>query len=64
MRKLKNLARQKDVRFSYERDHGKGSHGRIYFAESFTTIKDPKKEISPGLLQSMCRDLGIDPREL
>jgi mRNA interferase HicA len=45
-------------------DKGKGSHGRLYFGEEFTTLKDRKKEIGPDLLAKMCRDLGIDPREL
>jgi hypothetical protein len=28
------------------------------------TSKDRKKEIGAGLLHAMCKDLGIDPREL
>jgi predicted RNA binding protein YcfA (HicA-like mRNA interferase family) len=43
---------------------GKGSHGRVYLGSAFTTVKNPKKEIGPGLLLRMCRDLGINPREL
>ena len=41
-----------------------GSHGRLYFGQEFTTLKDRKKEIGADLLAKMCRDLKIDPREL
>ena len=44
--------------------HGKGSHGRVYFGSARTAVKDLKKEIGPGLLRKMCKDLGVDPREL
>jgi mRNA interferase HicA len=45
-------------------DKGKGSHGRLYFGEEFTTLKDRKKEIRREFTIKMCRDLKIDPREL
>lgn len=43
---------------------GKGSHGRLYFGDAATTLKDRKKEIGRDLLFKMCRDLGIDPADL
>ncbi|MEO8593194.1 MAG: hypothetical protein ABI759_07730 [Candidatus Solibacter sp.] len=42
----------------------KGSHGRLYFADEFTTVKDRKKEIGRDLLAKMCADLKIDPHDL
>ena len=36
---------------------GKGSHATLYLGESFTIVKDRKKEIGPGLLASMLADL-------
>jgi len=45
-------------------DKGKGNHGRLYFGEEFTTLKDRKKEIGRDLLAKMCRDLNIDPHDL
>ncbi len=41
------------------RDHGKGSHGRLYYGDRFTTLKDRKKEIGPGLLKAMLDQLGL-----
>jgi hypothetical protein len=45
-------------------DRGNGSHGRVYFGDRYTTVKDLKKEIGAGLLGSMLDDLGIDKEEL
>ena len=45
-------------------DKGKGSHGRLYLGVEYTTLKDRKKEIGPGLLAKMCRDLKISPNDL
>lgn len=39
---------------------GKGSHAALYVGERFTILKDRRKEIGPGLLRSMKRDLGLD----
>ena len=64
LRKLQRLAKRRRIRFSYESSLGKGSHGRVWLDSSFTTIKDPKKELGAGLLRAMCHDLGIDPSDL
>ena len=59
IRKLKRLARQRGIDLTYEARHGKGSHGRLLFGDKLTTMKDPKKEIGPGLLHSMLEQLGL-----
>ncbi|HMD71078.1 MAG TPA: hypothetical protein VKF41_07020 [Bryobacteraceae bacterium] len=64
LRKLHRLSRRRGVRFQYEPGLGKGSHGRVSFEAGSTILKDSKKELGPGLLRAMCRDLGIDPRDL
>lgn len=51
----------KPVRFEA---HGKGSHGRLYLGDRFTTLKDRKKELGKGLLKAMCAQLGMHPNEL
>jgi hypothetical protein len=38
---------------------GKGTHGRLYFGGRFTTLKDRKKEIGPGLLKAVLDQLGL-----
>ncbi len=60
IRKVRRLARRDGVVVVHEAAKGKGSHGRLYYASRFTTIKDPRKEIGIGLRNKMLRDLGID----
>jgi len=51
---------------SYRLDasRGKGSHDTLYLCDSFTIVKDRKKEIGPGLLASMLTDLGLTEEDL
>lgn len=63
-RRVRRLARSRQVSCQFVADKGKGSHGRLYLGDEFTTLKDRKKEIGRDLLAKMCADLKIDPREL
>ena len=47
-----------EVRTKSER--GKGSHITLYYGDANTIVKDRRKEIGPGLLSKMIRDLGLD----
>jgi mRNA interferase HicA len=49
-RRAQRLARRKKVACLLVADRGKGSHGRLYFGDVFTTLKDRRKEIGPDLL--------------
>ncbi len=64
LRKLRRLARHRGVELRHDPRHGKGSHGRLIFGDRQTALKDPKKEIAPGLLRKMLRDLNIDAGEI
>jgi mRNA interferase HicA len=63
-RKVRALGRKRGVAVSFDRGHGKGSHGRLYFGPRFTTLKDRKKEIGPGLLNAMLTQLGLTKTDL
>jgi len=63
-RRLRKLGRRSGVTVSFDRAHGKGSHGRLYFGERFTTLKDRKKEIRPGLLGAILDQLGLTRNDL
>jgi len=52
------------VRVAFDRGHGKGSHGRLYYGDRFPTLKDRKKEIGPGLLKAMLDQLGLTRDDL
>ena len=59
LRLIKRLGRANGVHVMYDGKPGKGSHGRLYYGSRFTNIKDPKKEVGPGLLNKMLKDLGL-----
>jgi mRNA interferase HicA len=64
VRKLRRLAKERRVYFSYEPRHGKGSHGRLLFGDRLTTIKGQSEEIGPGLLHDMLKQLGLSKDDL
>ena len=63
-RKIKKLGRKHGVSVSFDPGRGKGSHGRLYYGDRFTTLKDRKKEIGPGLLAAMLGQLGLTKDDL
>ena len=63
-RKVAKLAKARGVSFHWDPKHGKGSHGTLTLGTNFTTLKDLRKELGIGLLDSMCADLGIDRKDL
>jgi len=63
-RRVRSLGRKRGIPVSFDTGHGKGSHGRLYYGERFTTLKDRRKEIGPGLLSAMLAQLGLTKRDL
>ena len=63
-KKLRKLGKQRGIPVRLEKHHGKGSHATLYFGDNRTTMKDRKKEIGVGLLNSMLNDLGINKDEI
>lgn len=63
-RKIKKLGRKRGVAVAFDPGHGKGSHGRLYYGNRFTTLKDRKKEIGPGLFNAMLEQLGLTKADL
>ena len=64
LRKIRKLARREELPYAFTPAEGKGSHGKVYLGSRSTTVKDRSKEIGVGLLKAMCKELGIDPRDL
>ena len=48
----------------FESKRGKGSHGTLRIGSKKTILKDRKKEIGPGLLNQMLKDLGISRNDI
>lgn len=63
-RKIRKLGRKHDVVVAFDGGPGKGSHGRLYYGGRFTTLKDRRKEIGPGLLKAMLDQLGLTKDDL
>ena len=61
---MSKLAKARSVAFHWDPAHGKGCHGTLTLGTNFTTLKDLKKELGTGLLNSMCADLGITVKDL
>jgi mRNA interferase HicA len=63
-RKNRKLGRRRNVAVSFDHGHGKGNHERLYFGSRFTTLKDRRKEIGPGLFKAMLDQLGLTKEDL
>jgi hypothetical protein len=63
LRRAKRYADRKGLTYGWEPSRGAGSHGTVYVGARMTVVKDLKNELGRGLFRSMCRDLGIGPRE-
>ena len=50
--------------YEWTPERGLGSHGTLYLGVRITVVKDLKKEIGPGLLAAMCKQLGIRKEDL
>ncbi len=60
IKQVRQIGKRNGITVRFDGRHGKGSHGRLYYGDRFTTLKDRKKEIGPGLYRKMLRDLGIE----
>ena len=59
LRRAKAIARRRSLKYEWVPERGAGSHGTLYLGDRFTVVKDLKKELGPGLLSAMCKQLDI-----
>jgi predicted RNA binding protein YcfA (HicA-like mRNA interferase family) len=64
IRKVQKLGKARGIAVVFDRRHGKGSHGTLYYGARKTTVKDRKKEIGPGLFSAMLEQLGLTKADL
>ncbi|MDE3001423.1 MAG: type II toxin-antitoxin system HicA family toxin [Gemmatimonadota bacterium] len=55
------LGTERGIFVRIDSKRGKGSHVTLYYGSSKTVVKDRRKELSPGLLFAMIRQLGLNP---
>ena len=64
VKRVRMLGRERSIPVRFAPRKGKGSHGRLYLGDRFTTVKNRRKEISPGLLTAMLRQLRLSRRDI
>jgi predicted RNA binding protein YcfA (HicA-like mRNA interferase family) len=64
IRAIKKLAKDRGVTVREDENRGKGSHMRFWYGERWTTVKDRKKELGPGLLAAMLVQLGLSKKDI
>ncbi len=64
VRKIRSLGKSRGIGVRFEKRHGKGSHGTLYFGGRKTTVKDRRKEIGEGLLRAMLSQLGLGKSDI
>ena len=57
--KVYKIGRQCAVPVRMDTKRGKGSHITIYYGARKTVVKDRRKELGPGLLSAMARQLDL-----
>ena len=62
--RVTELGRRRKVPVRVDAKRGKGSHVILYYGGRKTVVKDRRKDIGPGLLAAMTRQLGLDPGDL
>ena len=64
LRAVKAYARKKGINCRWAPQRGSGSYGTLYLGSSLTVVKDLRKELGPGLLAAMCKQIGIRKEDL
>ena len=63
IQRVSELGAARAVPVRVEAKRGKGSHITLYYGPRKTVVKDLRKEIAPGLLSAMIRQLGLARRD-
>ena len=63
IQRVSELGAARVVPVGVEAKRGKGSHITLYYGPRKTVVKDLRKEIAPGLLSAMLRQLGLARRD-
>ena len=64
LRQVKAYAKREGLAYRWASERGSGSHGTLYLGDRLTIVKDLKKEIGPGLLAGMLKQLDIRKEDL
>ena len=62
--RVSKIGRERSVPVRIDTKRGKGSHIIIYYGPRKTVVKDRRKELPPGLVSAMARQLGLTNDDL
>lgn len=62
--RVHEIGRKRSVPVRVDSKRGKGSHVTLYYGTRKTIVKDRRKELAPGLLSAMIRQLGLSRSDL
>jgi mRNA interferase HicA len=60
LKRLRALARLRGVGVQVQSHRGKGSHQTVCFGTARAVVPDLRREMKPGLLRGVLKQLGID----
>jgi mRNA interferase HicA len=64
LRRVRRFAKKQGLAVHLDPSAGKGDHATLYLDGRRTIIPDMAGELRPGTFRTMCRNLGIHPRDL
>ena len=62
--RVREIGRARGVTVRTDNERGKGSHVTLYYGTRKTIVKDRRKELGPGLVSAMIRQLGLTARDV
>ena len=63
IKRVKKLAKDKNIFFDLNKKHGKGSHVKLTFGNRVTIVRNPKDELKTGTYKAVIKQLDIDESE-
>jgi mRNA interferase HicA len=64
IRKIKKLAKQRELMCRVDKKRGKGSHVTLYFGDRRIIVRNPKDELKTGTLMAMLKQLGLSLNDI
>ena len=63
IKRVKKLAKTKNIFFDLNKKHGKGSHVKLTYGNRVTIVRNPKDDLKTGTYKAMIKQLDINESE-
>ncbi len=64
IKRVTETGRKRGVAVRLDSQHGKGSHAMLYYGARKTIVPDRRRDIHPGLLAEMLRQLNLSRSDI